>query len=466
MNEQNQRNSMEKRAVRAAKSYRELARVFSFYITEKEITKETTEKKMIRHCSERCCQSCPGQKLCCVEQKEQWEKAFLELAQYSEKNGAVTLEELPRFFKETCFLPEEIESEWNRELFFEKTKQRAFRQMMESKSALVRQLEETAGYLQRLSEAEGQEERLPAEQERALQQWLRQYHVRVSDITRKSFPRRGTQWTMTLRCDSRRKISVRLVERLLSERLGGNVREQTLISRMLSEEPLTMIFAEEPGYTAITGVARSVKREQQVSGDSFSFFYETDGAVSMILSDGMGSGEEAARESEEVLSLLEQLLEAGFGEETAIRLLNSVLALRAEQKSFATLDISRVNLFAGTCQFIKIGGAATYLKRGSWLWKVEAKTLPIGMMQQVDYDSLVKKLYHGDMIIMLSDGVLDAVPESEREEFLRSAIGEDADQKPQLVAGRILNASLAYQGFEPLDDMTVLVCGVYGRDDL
>ena len=39
----------------------------------------------------------------------------------------------------------------------------------------------------------------------------------------------------------------------------------------------------------------------------------------MCLSDGMGSGVEACRESEEVVELLEQFLESGFTQETAAK---------------------------------------------------------------------------------------------------------------------------------------------------
>ena len=83
------------------------------------------------------------------------------------------------------------------------------------------------------------------------------------------------------------------------------------------------------------------------------------------------------------------------------------------------------------------------------------------MIQKVDYDFLVKKLYDGDYIIMMSDGVLDAVPEASRAEFLNQIIGEEPGQNPQVIAGRILNASLLVQNFEPKDDMTVLVCGIF-----
>ena len=144
-------------------------------------------------------------------------------------------------------------------------------------------------------------------------------------------------------------------------------------------------------------------------------------------------------------------------------MINSVLALRAEQKMFATLDISRINLYSGTSEFIKIGGAATYLMRGDWLECVEAKTLPIGMVQKVDYDFLVKKLYDGDCIIMMSDGVLDMIPEEKRVEFLKKIIAGESSKNPQVIAGRILNASLLVQNFEPQDDMTVLVCSIFGQ---
>mgnify|MGYP002508719120 FL=1 len=122
------------------------------------------------------------------------------------------------------------------------------------------------------------------------------------------------------------------------------MREINRLERLISEEEREMVFQEEPEYFTMTGVAKLAKQEEEVSGDSFSFFYQEDGELAMILSDGMGSGEEAAKESESVLVMLEHLLEAGFEEETSIRLLNSVLALRAEQKSFATLDMSVPNV--------------------------------------------------------------------------------------------------------------------------
>jgi len=387
---------------RAAKSYQELARVFSTYITN----------KMETECD---CREVSGEEASCHA--------------------------CPRVAM---------------------IKQSAYNQMLEGKEALVYQLEETARYFQEMEASLKREQYLSEGEKKELAFFLKKYHIKVRETETFHRAGKGREISLWLRLDGVKKtMSLRLAERLLSEALGFPVKASCPGRGYLSEEEQYILFKEQPDYYCLTGVARMVKEEQQVSGDSFSFFYENEGELAMILSDGMGSGEAAEQESESVLLLLEKMLSAGFREETAIRLINSVLALRAEQNSFATLDISRINLYGGTCEFIKIGGAATYIKRGKWLECVEAKTLPIGMLQKVDYDFLVKKLYDGDYIIMMSDGVLDAVPEQERAEFLQQIIGEDPGQNPQVIAGRILNASLLLQNFEPRDDMTVLVGGVF-----
>ena len=69
-----------------------------------------------------------------------------------------------------------------------------------------------------------------------------------------------------------------------------------------------------------------------------------------------------------------------------------------------------------------------------------------------------KKLYAQRIA---AKSVLAAVRPEERAEFLQQIIGEEPGQNPQVIAGRILNASLLMQNFEPKDDMTVLVCGVF-----
>lgn len=448
---------------RAAGSYKELARVFSSYVAKKETFTRQEEQRILERVSGQLCHSCMKRNYCWERNPETSYAAFTLALADLESGGRIEFSGLPAFFQNNCICPQELVEELNFGISMEHMRLAAFNQMMEGREAIVRQLEETANYITSLPKQMMKEIALGEEVSRRLKRELRRYHVQVRELHLFERRGRGRQLRLRLKCDVGRSVSVRLVEKLLSEQLERDVRELDRLERLISEEEREMVFREEPEYFTMTGVAKLAKQEEEVSGDSFSFFYQEDGELAMILSDGMGSGEEAAKESESVLVMLEHLLEAGFEEETSIRLLNSVLALRAEQKSFATLDMSVLNLYTGVCEFVKIGASATFLKRKEWLECVEAETLPIGMVQNVDYDSLTKKLYDGDYVIMMSDGVLDNVKKEERTAFLKTVIGDDAEQNPQVIAGKILQASLKSQNFEPRDDMTVLVCGMFKR---
>ena len=61
----------------------------------------------------------------------------------------------------------------------------------------------------------------------------------------------------------------------------------------------------------VQGIARVKKDGAKISGDNFSFLELERGEFLLGLSDGMGSGSMACKESEMVLDLVERFLEAG-----------------------------------------------------------------------------------------------------------------------------------------------------------
>ena len=59
---------------------------------------------------------------------------------------------------------------------------------------------------------------------------------------------------------------------------------------------------------------------------------------------------------------------------------------------------------------------------------IQSTTLPVGAFTQVDYDGITKKLYDGDMVIMVTDGVANC--------FLQdgeNGIEEDVDRYEKTV---------------------------------
>ena len=77
------------------------------------------------------------------------------------------------------------------------------------------------------------------------------------------------------------------------------------------------------------------------------------------MSDGMGCGQAACRESTLVIELLEELLEAGFPEKTAIQMINTTLVCGREEIHYSTIDLTVFDPYTGECELIKAGASST-----------------------------------------------------------------------------------------------------------
>jgi len=115
------------------------------------------------------------------------------------------------------------------------------------------------------------------------------------------------------------------------------------------------------------------------------------------------------------------------------------------------------------CDFVKLGAASTFVKRGSWVDVIKSTSLPMGVFDKPDMESTSKKLYNGDYVIMVSDGILDSIEGEDKEKELGQIILGVRDKKPKEIADSILEQVIKKNNNEIKDDMTVLVCGIWDR---
>ena len=224
----------------------------------------------------------------------------------------------------------------------------------------------------------------------------------------------------------------------------------------------TIACVEGAKFQTLQGIARIGKGLEQISGDTFLMKDLPGGRKGIALSDGMGSGEEAFRDSTMVVEMLEELLEAGFPVETAVQMMNTALVIGREEVKFCTLDVCLFDLYRGSCEFVKAGAAATFIKKKDKVEKIVSTTLPIGVIQNIEIDREVCDLESGDYVVMVTDGVLDALPAKEQEEQMIDIIQNTNIVNPTEFARSILSEVLKYSGEMPLDDMTILVIGLWG----
>lgn len=225
----------------------------------------------------------------------------------------------------------------------------------------------------------------------------------------------------------------------------------------------SVTFEEVPKFHINSYAAVKCKDGEKCNGDSYSFSKLKDGTYISLISDGMGSGPQAGRESKAAVDLINQFCRAGFDKITAINTINSIMSMKFnEDEKFSTLDLCNIDLYRGNAQFMKVGAVSSFLKSGNKINIIKSKSLPIGVLDKVDVEIEDKKIENGDLIVMVSDGVLDYNDTSLiNSNWILEYLKESKSNDPKEVACGILNEAIKSNDYKIKDDMTVLVSKVY-----
>ena len=160
-----------------------------------------------------------------------------------------------------------------------------------------------------------------------------------------------------------------------------------------------------PRYQLEIGKAKIAR--QDVSGDSQVTFDLASSKVAILLSDGMGVGSRAQQESSVAIRLLEQMIRTGYSLQVAVSLVNRVLVLRNRDEMFVTIDLVVVDLYTGQLEFVKIGSAPSFIKRGREIEVIHNNSLPAGVLSQVHVEPDRRLLKEGEVLVMATDGILE-----------------------------------------------------------
>lgn len=225
------------------------------------------------------------------------------------------------------------------------------------------------------------------------------------------------------------------------------------------EEGFCLRWRQAEPLMAVAGVAARKKEGQTVSGDAGAWFKTEDGAVFVLLCDGMGSGPEAHRESTLAIRLLEKFLRSGMDAEDALKTLNSALALRCEEEGgFTTIDLLRLDLYTGETGFYKLGAAPAYVRHGGAVSRVSGSALPAGLSGDGP-DVSKMRLEAGDSVIMVSDGVSGG----EDDGWIRQELAQYDGADPKTLAVALMEGSARREG--ATDDRTAVVLTVRRRGE-
>jgi serine phosphatase RsbU (regulator of sigma subunit) len=201
-----------------------------------------------------------------------------------------------------------------------------------------------------------------------------------------------------------------------------------------------------------------------VSGDFYDAFDLSSGGAAFVVGDASGKDVPAAM----LASLIQGTAHASdwtrsaADHNAATEQLNRLLCERASQERFASLFWGYFDAPTGLLHYVNCGHCAPLLFRasGKSVLRLSDGGPVLGLLPQARFEQGVERLDQGDMLVLYSDGVIEAANPS-GEEFgehrLIAAVESDAYAEPSEIRDRILRAVREFTGSDVIaDDQTLL----------
>ncbi len=212
--------------------------------------------------------------------------------------------------------------------------------------------------------------------------------------------------------------------------------------------------APKPQFEFLCGTSKIAKDENGVSGDEILTF-GTAGKQYALISDGMGTGEQALAVSKRLTKILTKLLKFGIAPETALAICSDCLKDSGHEEAFATADLLEFNTASGELKFYKCGGAKSFCFTEKSVTAVPCGGYPLGIMENAEMQKTELDFSGGGKVVMCSDG-----GEGLNTFELRKIIFSQEKQNCADAAAGISRAVLGLKNEKNRDDISVAVISI------
>ncbi len=446
-----------------SKAFEKLAKNISL-LTEKQDAGQKEADKLVKDIIADSCETCGNRDVCWEDNYYNTYRAFLGMIAACEKTGRLSAEDIGLSMRENCIALKEVCASVADNYLLYKSMRMVSVRAEENRELVSRQLMSVSGMLTKLSKDLDIRASFDEEAEKIFLNELLSHRIEVHSLGISLDGEGKYEVNLTHKpCreghSCHKKIAL-IASRVLDRHMKYDVKECTP-RRHGGNSVCAVKLTEEQELKVVYGVAAITKDSERESGDSFTYTETEDGCL-IALSDGMGSGKAARKESETTVTLLESFSEAGFDEEKSIKLINSVLLMKSTEDLFSTLDLCKIDLYRREAKFIKIGAAPSFILRDGELSMIKSYTLPVGVLSDIEIEPIKKTLRSGDVIVMATDGLTDLdISSAEGESWLADLIRKAGDGSPKDIANYLITEAKQKSDNLILDDITVLVARLY-----
>ena len=374
-----------------------------------------------------------------------------ELSQKALENGKVGLGDIPTYLTSVCGRAEKLHDVINDKTVEFISAKRVVAEIDKGKELVVEQIKGIRELLSALASDIEKNLQFDTEKEKRLIDELARNGVFCSEVLIYGTP---FDCEVTLMIDSKYLTETETVLRIARKLLKNNFVVKTkYVPPGIKYVPLRLVTA--PEYDIVCGERHTLKPESLISGDVKSVTRINEVKCVVTLCDGMGSGTDANNISNLTVSILESLYKAGFKSETTLSVVNRLLSIGSEE-IFSALDVVTIDLKCGECDLLKMAACPTFIKTQDGVEIVEGSALPIGIVDNVKPSHAKRKLNEGDMLLMVSDGVMDALGADSIYDYVYGA----TSLNPQELCNTIIERASCVGGN---DDMSAVCIRLFKR---
>ncbi len=453
-----------KRLKEISQVFEELGATFNRAAHKERIIEHQDISRFVDTVAKDVCENCSLKRFCWENDFYSTYYAMFNVMNSIEVKGCITKDDLPKDLKKRCIKPDILANKCNYLFNIYKLNYQWENKILESRQLVSEQLEGVSKIITDLANEIDKKIEFKEDVEKRIFSSLKNSSIDIKEVIVTESNNESFEIHVEAKSCKNKDECIDKIISIISEIVGFKVVENNFTtSTCKDEKTIKLKLIKSNRFGALTKVSKSVKSFNYISGDNYTFG-ERSNNYYVALSDGMGVGQKANQESDITISLLEKFLEAGFDKELALRTINSILVLKSTDEIFATIDMSIMDLYTGTSQFIKIGSAPTFIKRKSEVRIINSQSLPVGILKDIDFQVFEEDIKDGDLIIMMSDGVLDAnCEEQDKEKWMADIISGIDSFNPQTIADNIIKESNKVLGDNKKDDMTVLVTKIWKK---
>lgn len=433
----------------AANSFSSVARTLDKLSDREKETDMTDVAALFDAAADKICRNCRKSAVCWGKDFNATYKAMFKLLEIMEQKGIVTEKDVEERFKINCLNLPKLLNEMNRQFDIYQLRRVWKSKLNESRELVGEQLTGVSKIIDNIAVEIDEDVKFDMVSAEDIRAKLEKKGIKLNNMN------------VLQDRNGRYKVELTLKKCFLGhkgESIIKNVMKSTLNRDVIMYETILedrkmakLDFYEKERY--IIEMDHASIGASETNGDNYRFSKLKSGKYVIMISDGMGTGHRASKESEAIIELLDSFIEAGFDSTVAVRLINSVMIMKSEGETFVTIDMCIIDLYTGEAEFIKMSAEPSFIMQKDGICMVKSSSLPMGIIAGAEADVISHNVQSGDTIVMMTDGV-----ESKKNggRWIREFIENNTDDKESGLAKRILEQAIEENGGAVKDDMTVL----------